>query len=78
MFAHPFVLFVSALIPRWVWGVASGVGEALSTGAWRQGQRGHQWGLHFAKDLGAQTKAVGELPEAEGLQVTGESRHHAQ
>lgn len=69
---HPFVLFVSALIP------CGGVGAALSLGARRQGQRGHQRRLHFAEDLGAETKAVGELPEAQGLQVTGQSRHHAQ
>lgn len=77
-FPHPFVLLVSALIPCWVWGVAGGVGEALSLGARGQSQRGHQRWLHFAEDLGAETKAVGELPEAQGLQVTGQSRHHAQ
>jgi len=43
-----------------------------------QRQRGHQRGLHFAEDLGAEAKAVGELPEAQGLQVSGQSRHHAQ
>lgn len=75
---HPFVLPVSSLLPCWVWGVAGGVWEALSPGARGQGQRGHQWWLHFAEDLGAKAKAVGELPEAQGLQVTRQSCHHAQ
>lgn len=39
---------------------------------------GHQWWLHFAKDLRAQSKAVSELSEAQGLQVTGQSCHHPQ
>lgn len=73
---HPMPLLVSALIPSWGWGVPRGVGESLSTGAWRQGQRGHQRRLHFAEDLGAETKAVCELPEAQGLQVTRQSCHH--
>lgn len=51
---------------------------ALGLGARRQGQWGHQRGLNFAEDLGAETKAVGELPEAQRLQVSGQSCHHAQ
>lgn len=75
---HLFVLLFSSLLPCWVWGVASGVRQALSPGARRQGQRGNQRWLYFAEDLGAKAKAVGELPEAQGLQVTRQSCHHAQ
>lgn len=77
-FAYPPVLLLSALLPCRVWGVTRGVGEALSLGTGGQGQRGHQRWLHFAEDLGAESKAVCELPETQGLQVTGQSCHHAQ
>lgn len=43
-----------------------------------QGQGGHQRGLHLAKDLGAEAQAVGELPKAQGREVRGQGRNHAQ
>lgn len=75
---HLFVLRVSVFVPCWVWWLADRAGEALSLRARWQGQRGDQWRLHLAENLGAQTEAVGELAEAQGLQVTGQGCYHPQ
>lgn len=44
----------------------------------REGEGGDEWRLHLAEDLGAEAQAVGELPQAQGLQVGRQRRHHPQ
>lgn len=75
-FAH-LVIALLVAFPRRVWGVAGGAREALTLCAWGQHQGGHQGRLNFAENLGAETEAVCELPEAQSLQVAGQSCHHA-
>jgi len=43
-----------------------------------RGQRRDERRLHLAEDLGAEAEAVGELLQAQRLQVGGERGHHAQ
>lgn len=51
--------------------ISTAAGQALPLGACGQGQRGHQWRLHFAQDLGAEAQTVSEFSKPQRLQVTG-------